>query len=56
LSNAVHIWRGLRKPNNPLEGIAAQPVVVVGALGMVGVPHTAGLPPWVPHLGHAPSP
>ena len=53
LSRAVHIWRGLMKPSKPLEGIAAQPVVTVGAVGMVGVVHTAGLPAWAPHFGHA---
>jgi hypothetical protein len=36
------------KPNNPLAGIAAQPVVTFGALGIVGVPHTAGLPALAP--------
>ena len=32
------------KPKKPVEGIAAQPVVMVGAVGIVGVAHTAGLP------------
>jgi len=44
LSSAVHICRGLTKPNKPVEGIAPHPVVTVGAVGMVGVVHTAGLP------------
>src|SRR3954465_3303189 len=56
LSSAVHIWRGLMKPNKPLEGIAPQPVVMVGAVGTVGVAHTAGLPAWAPHSGQAFSP
>jgi hypothetical protein len=33
--------------------MAAQPVVMDGAVGMVGVTHTAGLPAWAPHFGHA---
>jgi hypothetical protein len=33
------------KPSNPLVGIAAQPLVTVGAEGMLGVPQTAGLAP-----------
>src|SRR5689334_12905544 len=41
------------KPSSPLVGIAAQPVAGVGAVGTLGVPQTAGLAPWAPHLGHA---
>jgi hypothetical protein len=44
LSRAEHIWRGLMNPNKPRDGMAAQPVVTVGAVGMLGVVHTAGLP------------
>src|ERR1700704_2844432 len=44
------------KPSKPLEGIAAQPVVTVGAVGTEGVVHTAGLPALAPHFGQAPSP
>jgi hypothetical protein len=32
------------KPKRPVEGMAAQPVVMVGAVGIVGLAHTAGLP------------
>jgi hypothetical protein len=32
------------KPKRPVDGIAAQPVVMVGAVGIVGLAHTAGLP------------
>ena len=45
----MHICRGLMKPSSPLVGIAAQPVVTVGAVGVLGAPQTAGLAPWVPH-------
>jgi hypothetical protein len=43
-------------PNKPFDGMAPHPVVVVGAVVVVGVRHTAGLPAWRPHVGHAPIP
>ena len=52
----MHIWRGLMKPNNPVEGIAAQPVVAAGMTGAAGIPvlfHTAGEAPRGPHFGQA---